>query len=974
MSNITATTKKPMEDIVNQIKANLHNPSAAFYAGISALEEVTSGNVTFLDPTNPTVLLLESASAASSAALTEALALSRTQYPNLAETPEDLYPQMSDWDYANRFASPCKENITMLFGWDTLKRDMVRDDTERCVKAIIPRDTAIGFGSTVFTLMYPIVIRLFDTGTLTVSYDASIVSRFQFLSTNIIPYEVNSLPTGDMFLSFTVEMLQLAIQPVINTIQSGRVFQTTFNFIDQFYYCRAFLRNGNTLNRWEEIKTTHTDLVYDRREPTLVLRVEGSTLKATLPQIYLRNNRYVGEIMLLVYTTKGDISENLSGVEPSFDLIAHDTERDLSDFTTLALTNVPRLAQSNAFTTGGTNGLSFEQLRSRVINNTVGIRQTPITNVDFIAEGEDLGFEIVKNTDVVTNRIFLATKKLPPPTNSRLTTSANIGIETLVTEKSSFENNTNVKINGDRWVITPTSLFEQVNGVMRILSSNEIHAIRSKPQNDFVELVNSRKFLYTPFHWVLDNESSEFSSRAYYMDSPSVSPINFVSQNQTLALPVNTDARVVERTPSGYVLITRVISGNHYKALGGSEVAAQLRFTPNGSTLPVFILGRQIGIAENGEREFAFDIKTNFNIDPDDQIEILDADYGPGYNLDIWTDLEVKFELFLCTNSLVAGYQQDEAVNLFGAFQMPPGFVPITHESLKITFGKSLKNLWSRARSLTIGYEYETHQHNIPRLYPEDVYDSDPVTGRLFTVVNGKPVFNILHRRGDPVLVNGQPVYEFKIGDPVIDPTTGKPKLKPETQKMKEVDLLMIDGRHYFVNDPAYISYNQELVNILLSWITEDLVSVQEKALEQTKVYFHPMSKLGECSVDRGDGIVITIPTEQSPVLDLYVPLVVYNDPKLRLNLETKAIKFLDETLSSKEINKTKFEKELADVYGNSVTSLKLGNIGGDLDLHFARVTSPNKRLTLKRILVAQPDGTFIMKEDVSFNFIKVKD
>ena len=76
----------------------------------------------------------------------------------------------------------------------------------------------------------------------------------------------------------------------------------------------------------------------------------------------------------------------------------------------------------------------------------------------------------------------------------------------------------------------------------------------------------------------------------------------------------------------------------------------------------------------------------------------------------------------------------------------------------------------------------------------------------------------------------------------------------------------------------------------------------------------------------------------------------------------------------AKEINKTKFEKELADVYGNSVTSLKLGNIGGDLDLHFARVTSPNKRLTLKRILVAQPDGTFIMKEDVSFNFIKVKD
>jgi hypothetical protein len=94
----------------------------------------------------------------------------------------------------------------------------------------------------------------------------------------------------------------------------------------------------------------------------------------------------------------------------------------------------------------------------------------------------------------------------------------------------------------------------------------------------------------------------------------------------------------------------------------------------------------------------------------------------------------------------------------------------------------------------------------------------------------------------------------------------------------------------------------------------------------------------------------------------------------LRANLQTKAIKLLDETLSSKEVNKTKIEKELGDVYGTSVTSLKLSNIGGALDLHFARVTSPNKQLTLKRILVAQSDGTFIMKEDVTFNFIKVKD
>lgn len=975
MSDIIAATKQPMADIMETIRLGLRNPSSAFEAGIDALEKATNGEISFYDPTNPTVKLLETVSVTSSAAVTEAISLLRRQYPNLAESPEDIYLHMSDWDFVDRFASPCKEKITMLFGFEALERDMVRDEKERCKKAIIPRDSYVKLGLLTFTLMYPIVIRYFDTGTITVSYDTEKTSIFQPLETNIINYETNTLPTGERFIMFEVEMLQLNVDMVVNSVQMGRPFKMTVGFDDQFFYCRAFLRNSQTGGLMKEIKTTHSDLNYDRREPTVVLEVNGQNLTMSVPMIYLRDANVVGEIIFLIYTTKGDVNENLAGKDSEFTLRGFDEAVDVTDYTTLSLTNVPRLAQSNAFTTGGRNGLNFEQLRERVIFNSVGPRQTPITNIQFEDAGKRLGFDLILNTDVTTNRIFLATQKLPKPRNSRLATAANIGIETLVVEQGEIVSNKNVKLNGDRWVLTPNCLYEQENGVLRILAPEEVEAIRMKPQAEFINIVNNRRFLFSPFHWVLDNSSRTFSSRPYYLDGPTASPINFVRQNQTLGLPVNTVNRVIERSPTGYTLRIRVQSGQHFKALPDARVGVQLRFTPVGAQTGAFIKGYQTGIASNGEREFAFDIKTNFNIDDDHKIQLLDAAYSEGFDLDVWTNLSVKFELFICTDSIVVGYEPNLTNGEYGAFQFPYGFVPITHESITVTFGLALTNLWSRARPLTYGSEYELHEHDIPLRYTEDVYEADPLTGRLFTIVNGAPVFNILHRKGDIVKDHlGNPFYEFRANTPVIDNLTKLPKLKPDSKRFKEIDLLLIDGRHYFVNDPSFLSYNQDLVTTLLSWITEDLATIQRVALEKTKVFFHPRSQLGECSVDRGDGINITIPTEQSPVLDIYVPALVYSDNLLRESLQKKAIQLLDVLLSGKEINKTVFEKALSNLFGSAVTSLKLSNLGGALDLHYARVVSPTKELSLKRVLEAQSDGTFIIREDVSFNFIKVGD
>lgn len=974
MTQLATIKELPLQTLYDQINLHKNNPAGIFRSALEALTEVMDGTVKFVDPTNPTVMLLECAAVSTAAAVNENLALLRKQYPSLAETSEELYNHMADVDYINRFAIPGIVPFGFLFSWSTLLNSMLRDETEKCKKAIIPRDTEVIGGGITFTLQYPVVIRYYDTGTLTVSYDAEIISPLQSLETNMIPYETRKKEDGTVFIYFQIPLYQFKIDTINETVQAGRVFKIKFPFPDQFYYVRAFRRGSSTNNLWVEIKTTHSDLVFDRRDPTLVIKVEENILTATLPQIYLTEFSLLGEIVLHVYTSKGAIVENLEPFDFTIELRALNRERDLGKYTTESLTPVPRFAITNATITGGKDSLNFESLRKRVIYHSIGAQEIPITTVQLETEVDNLGFELIKNTDVTTNRIFLATQKLPPPSNPRLITSANIGIGTFITDKTSLLDHPHVYINNQRWTLTPDNLFKQTNGIISLLSSSEIQNLKIMELSLKVNHLNSNKYLYTPFHWVFDNNSLEFSLRAYHLDSPTLSMINFVRQNQSLELAVNTASRRIERTIEGYKLTIRLLSGNSYKALPDGQVAAQLMFFPSGDTLPVYIKGHQSGITTTGEREFSFDLKTNYDLDEENRIRILDASIDGVINQDVWVDLETELHVFLCTNSLSVNYTPDQSNNFYGEFQLAQGMVPITHESIKVSFGKALKNLWARARSLAVGYNYETYPMDIPLTYDQNVYTRDHVTGNIFTIVDGRPVFTVLHNVGEPVLdEDGNPVMRYRKGDPIINSATGAPQLKSTTYFKKEVDLLFIDGRHYFVNDPAYLDYNKEVIKILETWIIDDLVSIQENLLEKTKIFFHPKSQLGEVVVDLGDGVTTTIDSEQTPEIDLYVPEVVFNSDTIRTQLKNKTISVLDQHLSKTEINNSEIEAALRAEYSTAAISLKLFNLGGSLDLNYARVVDPDKRLSLKRILDIQADGSTVMKEAVTINFFKVK-
>lgn len=156
-----------------------------------------------------------------------------------------------------------------------------------------------------------------------------------------------------------------------------------------------------------------------------------------------------------------------------------------------------------------------------------------------------------------------------------------------------------------------------------------------------------------------------------------------------------------------------------------------------------------------------------------------------------------------------------------------------------------------------------------------------------------------------------------------------------------------------------------------MTWIVDDLGDINGRLLDQTKVFFHPRNRLGDLVVDVGDGFEVSMPCEQSPELDLYVPESVITNEDAKKLMRAQATKILDTQLQSDTINNSDIEDLLREQFQSSVISLRLHGMGPTKSVYYGRVKTENARLGLKRVLQLQANGSLIMKEDVTINFYK---
>lgn len=966
-----------IENLKDSIESVRYSPTAITRAILEHVETVTDGQVNLLDMTSPAMMLLSAGAVMTSAAIDEITGAHRAIYPTLATTAKDLYRHMTDKEFINIFAVPGSTTFTVIMSRDDVLRKMIYDPEEKAYKAIFPRDSLFKALETPFTLEYPIVIRLADNGTFEISYDTSIPSPVAKLKTNVIKYRSSSTLLNDVesaWIAFDIEVRQFDIKSVTYPLERSIPLKKVTDFPDKYYMSRVFYRNAGS--DWIEIKVTHGDYVYDTQEPTALLDVIENTIEISLPQVYINNGLISGELRHDIYFTKGEISERYSNLGlDSFSLTrrAIDEERDVSVYTN-ALSDINHSVYAPGIATGGRNPLTLEKIRSRVINHTTGSISLPITPVQFASAVEDAGFDLVRNTDTVTNRIYLATRKLPKPTSSKLVSPANIGMNTFIPDLEVLSRSPYVKNNGLRKTITDKALYINENGIVRMLTRSETEALKSMNRLDLLTEVNSEQYLFSPYHYVLDDTDSRFDVRCYDLSAPELKDLNFKEQNQSMRMTVSTQAFNLEKIEIGYRLTFSTRSGTFYKnadSLGMTQ--CQIGFYPVGENKMAHINCTKVGTTPDDETIWSCDLETNLEIDSRHCIRITNASVSTASEIDVWINLESTIHVFHCSNSVSVEYKPSHSDLLINTSMLPQNSKALTHEELTLKLGVALNALWKRGRILPTGKEYLRYEDNIPDRYETDIYEINPATGTEIFIEGGVPVRRKLHSAGDIREDQfGNKIYKHRAGDFITD-ADGNPILSGQETSNRELDMLFIDGRYYFVTDDACVEYVSELIQVLTTWITENIQELSEVALENTKVYFYPKTTLGNVKVNTEDNGTDVLPSEQTLKVELYVNERVYKDNELRETLINKTVVVLDEEISKTVVNITEIERALTEAYMGAVVSLKVSGLGGDKNYRVLSLAAEENRMCLKKILKLQQDNSLIIGEDVDVKFYQVR-
>ncbi len=962
---------------VSTLLANISNyqfnPAMIQQSVMQTLTDVTNGTISVVDPTNPFVFCLESSAVCTAGFMVANEATTRRQYPYAAQTPEDLYYHMSDVDYIGRFSSPSTTMFSLLLPYDEVINKMVLDPTTGIRKIVIPRNTYFTVAGTNFSLQYPIEIRQMPHGGLQVVYDTSVVSPLQQLSTNVINYQIRSGTGAGNYIYFEFDVQQFDIISQQGTLNAATDFSIDIPLNNQFYYARVYVEDPNT-GLWTEINTTHSAQVYDINTPTATLEVvtdTSTTLTVTIPQIYTSTSLLEMGVRIDVYETIGPL--NMLLFEYPFNAfaatwVAYD-DNDYTVYTAPLATFRTIIPFSNNTVSGGSNALTFDQLRQQVISNNIGTASIPITNVSINSALNQLGYSVVTNIDNITNRAFLATKPMPSPTDPNLLTPAGSSIETVLVSISALTALTSVVDNGLSVTITPDTIYQNINGIVAPVTSAKVAALLALPPSQLALAVTNGNYLYTPFHYVLDMTGNQFAVRPYYLDNPVIESKLFVNENVTSLLQVATGTYAITRTATGFQIQVVTQSSAAYQALPDNEVFAQLSYTPVGETSTAYLIGVQAGTTAAGERIYNFDLSTTFNLDSSDDIELTKFFMFNTAARTVLAALTTTFDLIYATTAplgsqFVSGPIDQELSN----FLLPTGVQGVSHEQLMVEFGFSLSTLWARARSVVSAQPYQTYPAAVPLTYAQNVYQTDS-TGSAITIVNGVVTTNILHAAGDPVLdAGGNPVYMYNAGDVVVDTNSAPIPLGPRTID-RVLDILMIEGPYWFANDPITTAYRATLTEVVVSWLTNDLALLSTQLLEQTRIYFYPETTLGSISVSLGNNTTTTIEASQKLVLNLSVPAVVYNNSELCDRLTVTSVNIIGQQLQQSTISVDAITTALRASYGDDVVSVQLLGLGGSNNLQAFTVIDAGSSCSIAKQLVAQPDNTLIVSENVTVNF-----
>lgn len=964
------TTKITTEDLMNRIDEVRSNPAAMQSIIIDMVEEVSNGEHMVLDASNPFVFLLEATATVAANSVNSVTSETRKLYGKLADSNEDLYRHMSDNDYLNRFATPSTTTLAIYIAKDEITAKAVAVDGSNIRKVTIPPHTRFYAKGVEFGMQYPIDIRVLPHGAIQARWDLTFENTMYTLSTSALDYRLITLQDGTEKLVIEIPVIQYTMETSTSDITVSAGFKESFSYNNQFYYVRVYQSTGSG---WSELTVTHSDQVFDIRKPTALALVRDGNVQITIPQIYLDTGYVSGTIRVDVYSTQGDLEMILN--DATSDAFSAEYryigDPDNSKYVSplAAITNVSM--NSPTFASGGNDGLTFEELRERVIYSTKG-EVTLESDIEYAFE--DMGYKLMRRLDNITDRLYLAIKELPGPESESTISTIGVANLTLKVTPTELSEHPLTKTYGNTVTILPNTLFDFTSGYLEF-SDNAVLAIGSTATSEeIVNELNNNRFLYTPFHYALTLDQDSFEGRVYYLNSPSITNKKFIENNPTVPYDAGIERTQITVTESGYRIYFALLSGSGFKTLSHDDIDVQVAFTPKDtaqrvySNAKIYMVDGEVTLVD-GERVYYVDLETDYRFNDSDELYINNFDMNVHDESAYPIELEHEFEVFISIADLTdSGIGKTDIDINMGTVFLPGTAIGISHETVTFKLGSRIGYL--EGLKLTEAGEptYQTHETDVPLLHTKTQYANDADGYLDVSLNNGDIEYTVTANIGDQVIIDGEPQFEYRAGDLVL--VDGNPVTTAEAERTFSVEMVLFDAAYRYSTDDEIIKYRESLPDLIVGYAETELSEIDSLLPPRTDLQFLPKPNMGIVDITVADDEVLSVNADLGFTVDLYLTTIAYSDLALRAEIETSVKEAIADVVGLTTISTTNIAERIKAKTDESVVAVSVSPLTDkNLDVFTLLDSDGGFSVSSKTQLAA--NGTIKVIDDITINMFK---
>lgn len=924
------------------------------------LNNITQNQIN--EPTNPFTMLLEASTVLAGATKLETTAALRGLHPSLALDTPDLLAHINDSQLSNIYSYPGSATIVFYINAIELRANGSRDPAQGSYTTIIPAGTTVTVAKTEFTLFNDIRIILYDTGAVFTEQLTS-TDPAANNSIGVIPSGIVSFENQTPFVALETTLKQLSKRVINKAITTSEGFTIDVLHSNLYHNTRAYYKNAATNNLWTPLAVTHSDVYIDPANPSISATVLTGKVTYSIPDIYLLTGQVSGEVMLELYETQGVIDIPIYKFQMSDYAVKLNTLTNNALAATIA--NITVYANSRGTASGGKSGSTFQELRTSIINNSLGNTVRPVTTDQLSRLANLQGFELYNVLDTVTSNIYTAARNLTRYPSNLVYTRPDVYFNTVGIEPNKI-GNSNVIINNTYMMIPSDTLFKEVNGVTTILNDIETNTLLSMQNDQLVTHLRTNDIYFTPYYYIIDlTTTGSVNTKVYDLDTPVLRDIRITGTNISQTQRVNIGKYGLTRIPGGYELVVTVLSGD------GKAVEGQL-------TVPMFNGNSSFsikGVYDATAMSVTFRLYTDFNINSADQINITNPKPGLVSQVsNITPDLisRAVIHLYSTDPTIVDpnGYLKTDIV----VEGTNTTYTVLDREELTIEFGRRVLHIWDRMfvtynQNQYVKYGDPGHPP-VPMIYQKDVYQVDPATGSVITVVTD-PVTGVkstsktlLHAAGTPMLdAAGNPVYQHAPGSIVLD-ANSNPMINQLGGVIRHCDILMLEYHYLAANSLIQKNYLQAVRDTLNGWLFTDIPAVATQVLEHVSVLYHSYkrSEPVSCLVE---SLTVQSPYKVSPVVTLYTTKANYTDIELT-NLRTEIGYMIHSYLDNTHVDISALKTDIQTNVDSSIVAVKITGIETSNNSEMLTVTDPMRRIGLNKVLTVNTNNELVVEYDIT--------